>query len=258
MAASLSTSKSLAKAYNAGLVDKNGNPKTTSASGYMSNALNSLSGGAGKEFQGYQDALGKDLGIDTLKTQASTLGDQVSNIGSRLNAVPEEQKNATRGFDVNQGQLNEITAARQAPLTQSLNELTPALSSVNNRLSSAESTFNQQSQNQLNLLMTKIQNGQALSMAEMQQTADLAKQERDHQNALDLAKISYGNNLGIINAQTNADIQKYKATTGSPVIISHAPTNPISAVTSNYNSTTTGKPTGITIGNKTFSSFTPR
>lgn len=145
------------------------------------------------------DTIGQRLGLPTLQANAQTLNNQLQNI-------PQQQTTATRGYDVNSNQLARIIGQKQSELapaaTQAAQNAGNAESNLSTQLGyqtqqnaldlqplqmqgsmlssqiAAEMTgFNQDKQTQLTLVTQQISNGQAVSMAQLQQANDLAKQK---------------------------------------------------------------------------------
>jgi len=139
-----------------------------------------------------------ELGLPTLRQEAGTLMDEAAKTSNRLTALPEEIKNESRGFDVNSAQLNRITDARKAPINTQLGNTANAYSAVAGRLNTAENTvandiktladtqarewsgFTTEMQNQLDILLTKYKNGEALKAADKANLANLAAMEKQY------------------------------------------------------------------------------
>lgn len=176
--------------------------------------------------------LGQENNLPQLKQNANTLNTTMSNI-------PYTYRDATKGFDVNQNQLDRI-------IGQKSSELAPTLTSANNALNTAQNTVNtqlgytqedknralipyqseqqmmadqqarqtslysQDNQNELNALITKINTGVQLSEAEKNRAQQLAIAEKGYQNALDVArqqtKYLPVMNMGAINTETGGFI----------------------------------------------------
>lgn len=185
-------------------------PKTTNPFDFAS----SMS----KQLDKYRSSQEKTLGLPQLRDTANNLQTKIGTTTQTLNALPENVKNETRGFDVNNAQLSEITTEKSKPLTSELSNLGTTYNATANRLNTAENTlntnisnFSQGLKSELDSLMMKWQNDQAMSLEEKKRLSDLAKAERDFEKQKEL-----------IGVQSAADIAKYNATTGK----NNTPTGP--------------------------------
>lgn len=147
--------------------------------------------------------IGNELGLPDLQKGATYLNTQVAN-------MPFTQRDLTRGFDVNQNQLNNLT-------NQKIYELTPALTTTNNALAAARASrdeqmgfnvaqqqkellpfnmerdfladrmarettlFSNENQNELTSILQKMNLGVQISEAEKNRAHELAMKERDYE-----------------------------------------------------------------------------
>lgn len=194
--------------------------------------------------------IGGELGLPTLRQNTQQLSTSIAN-------MPYTQRAATRGFDVNQNQLDRLTQAKQAELvpvyTASTNALGTAERSLGEQLgygvqqqqkelmpfqqeagmiserAAREMTgYSQDMQNQLTVLLQKMANNQALTMAETAQANQLALQENTYQKQRDLLaqnpeqswmSVTPGGQL--FNTQTN----KFQTIPGKTVATGGGPTS---------------------------------
>ena len=149
--------------------------------------------------------IGNTLGLPDLTKNAQNLTASVA-------AIPENQKNATRGFDVNSTQLANIIAAKSATLapvaqeavTQEQNaetnlatqlgygvadqtkQLQPIITQgtmLSDQIAREMTGFTTDNENALNAILTDIKNEQTVSQADLDRANDLAKAQLQYTNA---------------------------------------------------------------------------
>lgn len=149
--------------------------------------------------------LGGELGLPGLRSTSQGLM-------NTLEATPETQKTATRGYNVNSNQLARIIGAKQAELApsatkaaqntlnaenelgtrlgygvqQQVKDLTPFTteqSLMSDQLAREYTGFTQQASNELQMIMQQIQNNQAVTLQQMQNANNLAIKKLEYDNA---------------------------------------------------------------------------
>jgi len=192
--------------------------------------------GAQEKLPDMAGRIGGELGLPNLQAVA---GNAVQNIA----AMPKQQTDATRGYNVNSNQLARIIGQKQAELapqaqqavTQQQNaenqlstrlgyevaqqqkELTPFTteqSMLSEQLAREYSGFTTDKQNELQLVMQQISNGAALTQQELQNANNLA-----------IAKMQYDNTKNDVSSQlmtVSAGSSVYNPSTGQ---FTQAPSN---------------------------------
>ena len=165
------------------------------------------------EFPTVLTGIEQTLGLPGLRETAQT-GVQA------LKALPEEIRVASQGRDVSAGQLQRMTSARQAERLPEINDLLSALQFkeeefgrqagrailpyeteidlMKSRFADEATGFNEDNQNELNLLLQQIQTGAQLSIAEMSRATQLAQMEADKENVKNtIDAVDLGNKVAI-------------------------------------------------------------
>ncbi len=177
--------------------------------------------GAQEKLPDMASRIGGTLGLPQLRDTAQGLVKSVAEI-------PQVQTNATRGYDVNSNQLSRIISTKQAELApaaqtavnqvqtaegnlstqlgygvqQQLKDLTPFTaeqSMMSEQLAREYSGFTQDKQNQLQLIMQNLANGQQITLSQLQAANDLAKAKIQYDSTINdvnkLIQVSPGNSL---------------------------------------------------------------
>ena len=180
------------------------------------------------------ERIGQELGLPQLRKNATMLQTTLENLPSTWNT-------ATRGFDVNQNQLDRIIGQKASELTPTVNKVYNALNAgeaqlgqrlgyaqteqakqlmpyqteqslITDRFAREATGYNQDSQNELNAILQKAQMGIQLTQWETDRADRLAEQEKQYE--LQKQQISFqtqkqpGSNL------MNVGGQLYDPTTG--------------------------------------------
>lgn len=176
-----------------------------------------------------------DPTIKSLQDQIATFDTQIQGIKGTLNNLPANVVARGNGMG-SDAQLSRQTTAEAAPLQTNLANLglaesplasslsttqgneTSALSALNDKFARETTGYTTTAQATLNGLLDKLTNDRTLNATEMQQTYDLAKLDKQYQQALSLAKANApGNNPYLPNggATTNASIPGVDGSTGA-------------------------------------------
>ena len=196
--------------------------------------------------QALSERIGGELGLPQLRANSQNLNNTLFNL-------PQTYSKGTTGFEVNQNQLDRVVGTKQAQLapaaalasqntlnaenqlTQRMgyeqqnfqNNLIPFQSEqglLSDRLSRESTGYSNQMQNELSAIISKVQNGVALSEGEKNRANQLAVAEASFQHAMELQKqsqgaqgaqtqvIDVGGRRKLINTQTGQVIQDLGST----------------------------------------------
>lgn len=190
----LSTSKSLAKLYDdrQKLLSKGG----VFGSGYSSPSHFYRT--QKTDYMNERSRLMDALGINSLRDTVSGLVSNINDAYGRLEVLPTDVQNESRGFDVNAAQRRAIESQRATPIGNLISQLGRSLDTADTSLrfkegemvdqlsifadfQAREATgFDKQREYALVDYLSRIQRQQALSDREWQQAADLAKMEKKY------------------------------------------------------------------------------
>lgn len=156
---------------------------------------------------------GTDLGLPQMREASIGMNQSLIDLQSALETLPSRVAGETRGFEVNANQLARIQEARAQPMVQNMNKTATEASRAQERLGSTEqqlatllgyadkdfqrtllpfeqesklisdqiarqvSGFNKSAEDELNLILNKLNFGQTLSANEIQRVNDLADKE---------------------------------------------------------------------------------
>lgn len=168
------------------------------------------------------DRLNKELGVPDMAASAQTVKNQIYSVKDLLDRLDEDVNSRTAGTNTSAAQADRIKASEGGKLNDTLGRLTTGLQPLTDQLTGAMqllgtklqlgqadetralqplelqinaisdkfarqiSGFNQDSEDTLNGLMTKLQQDGQLYQNQWQQAADLAKQEQDFQHQKEL------------------------------------------------------------------------
>lgn len=182
------------------------------------------------------DRLGQQYNLPTLMKSANDLT-------NTLASMPQTQANATRGFDVSEAQLQKIIADQTnklAPLAQRATSEAQNAQNLTNqgigyglqeeqrqlqpfemqsklladRMAREFTGYTTEKQQQLDMYLEQMREGNQLSLQQMQNAAALARQENDHQFQSQQLQQQFANQKELMPLQTNENIRQYNATTG--------------------------------------------
>lgn len=177
------------------------------------------------EFPTVLSGIEQDLNLPGLRETAFTSSEQ-------LRTAPERTEKAALGFDVSANQLARQQAsetARLAPIAQTAvqqaqfgeeefgrraqREMVPYQTEIDmmkDRFARETTGFNLDSENELNLLLAKMQQSGQLQIAEMQRATQLAQIEAQTKDiASNLSPIDLGNRIALINPATGQEISSF-------------------------------------------------
>ena len=166
-----------------------------------------------ESYTAMNDRIGKELNLPVLRENAFKMQKMVAD-------TPQVQAQATRGYDVNQNQLDRIIAQRTSELAPAANAAASSAQFaesqlgerlrlgqaenerqlegirqegrlLSDRLAREATGYSQNKQNELTLLLRKMENQQQMTLAEMARVDALAKEERDFERQKQLLTIQY-------------------------------------------------------------------
>lgn len=176
-----------------------------------------------ESYTAMNDRIGKELGLGDLRKNAFNLQQMVQN-------VPTVQTQANRGYDVNENQLQRIIAARTSEIAPAAQAATSQaqfaegqlgerlkLGQADNerllqpyqmegkvlgeRLAREATGYTQERQNELSVLLQKMQDQQQLTLAEMQRVQKLADDEKSFERQKELIRLGQQNDMEKLAAQ---------------------------------------------------------